>query len=235
MPLVAAELPRAMLHLPIAFLREGGAVIPVAVLSPQPGRNLFVAPDGRWIGGYVPAALRGHPFRLLPTDDGRHALCVDEDSGLVTEGPAGEPFFDPDGQLSVPLRQVLDFLSAIEANRAATARACAALLHHGVVAPWPITLRTEAGEQPVEGLLRIDEAALNALPMPAFEELRQAGAVPVAYCQMLSAQHLPLLGRLAAAHAQQQARAAPLERILTPPAEQELELDWTLLDVRGTA
>ena len=58
--------------------------------------DVLVAPDGRWLGGYVPACFRRHPFRLVPkqgTD--QTVLCVDTDSGLVVEGDAaGEDFFD---------------------------------------------------------------------------------------------------------------------------------------------
>ena len=48
-PLVAQELPRAVLHLPIAFVAQDGQFTPVAVLGIQPGQNLFVAPEGRWL------------------------------------------------------------------------------------------------------------------------------------------------------------------------------------------
>ena len=56
-------------------------------------------------------------------------------------------------------------------------------------------------------MFQIDEAALNALPDEAFLELRRAGALLIAYGQLLSMQHLPLLGQLADAHAK---AAAPL-------------------------
>ena len=63
-PLVAQELPRAVLHLPIAFVRQDEQFMPAAMLGIQPGQNLFVAPDGRWLCGYTPAAYRAHPFAL---------------------------------------------------------------------------------------------------------------------------------------------------------------------------
>lgn len=226
--LVAADLPKAVMSLPVAFRPDGEGIMPVAVMSLEPGRNLFVAPDGRWIGGYVPSALRGHPFRLLPTPEGRHVLCVDEESGLIVDGPEGEPILDGAGGLAPAVQDVARFLAKVEENRVATARACAALLRHGVVRPWPVLARTEGGDRKVEGLLHVDEAALNGLPADAFEELRQAGALQVSYCQMLSAQHLELLGRLAAARARMQpASARPLEGVLTSPHEGNLEIDWS--------
>lgn len=225
--LVAADLPKAIMSLPVAFTSNGDEIMPVAVMSLEPGRNLFVAPDGRWIGGYVPSALRGYPFRLLSTPDGRHVLSVDEESGLIVDGPEGEPILDGAGALSPAVQDVARFLTKVEENRIATARACAALLRHGVVRPWPVLARTEGGDRQVEGLLHVDEEALNRLPADAFEELRQAGALLVSYCQMLSAQHLALLGQLAAARARMQAaKARPLEGVLTNPNEGNLEIDW---------
>ncbi|MDV7395813.1 SapC family protein, partial [Arthrospira platensis SPKY1] len=82
-PLVVQELPKACMHLAIAFIPQGEHFTPVAVLGLQPGQNLFVTPDGRWLGGYTPAAYRGHPFALANTPNGQQVLCVDADSGLL--------------------------------------------------------------------------------------------------------------------------------------------------------
>jgi hypothetical protein len=203
-PLVAHELQRAVLDLPTAFVKHDKGYGLVAVQGLAQGHNLLVAPDGRWTGGYVPAFYRGHPFKLVKTADGRQALCVDESSGLVTEGSKeGEPFFSDDGKLSKPLAEVLNFLTQVQSSREKTARICAVLDKHKLIHPWHIKIKTESGEQMMKGLFRIDEAALNALPAEALLELRQAWALPVAYCQMLSMQHLPKLAQLARSHAKQ--------------------------------
>ena len=70
-PIVAAELARAALALPCAFLQQSGRYTLVAVLSLIAGRNMFVGPDGRWLGPYVPAVFRLYPFRVLPTEQRR--------------------------------------------------------------------------------------------------------------------------------------------------------------------
>ena len=128
-PVVGVEVARAALALPLAFLQEAERFVLVAVLSLKPGRNMLVAPDGRWLGGYVPAYLRAYPFRLLPqqgTD--QIVLCIDTDSGLVVEGDAaGEDFVGPDGNISPALKKVLDFLNELERSRRATDVAVAAL------------------------------------------------------------------------------------------------------------
>lgn len=216
-PLVAHELPPAVLSLPIGFIQAGDQFIPVAVFGLKSGQNLFVTPDGRWLGGYIPAAYRGYPFALASTEEGQQVLCIDEDSGLLSE-TEGEAFFGEDGQPAQGVKDVLDFLTQVAQNRQATQRICAVLQQHNLVQPWLIKMQSEEGEKSIEGLFRIDEAALNQLPAEAFEDLRQGGGLPIAYCQLLSMRHLPRLGALAQAHAQ---TTAPLPQ--TPSGELSLE------------
>ncbi len=216
-PLVAQELPRAQLHMPIAFAPQETGFTPVAVLGLQAGQNLFVAPNGRWLGGYIPAAYRGYPFALASDPEGQQILVCDEDSGLISE-TGSEPFFDPEGNPAPAIQALLNFLNQVQQNRTLTQRICNALAKNQLIQPWPITLQAGTGQRQVEGLYRIDETALNNLPADAFEALRQTGALPIAYCQLLSMQHLPQLGKLAEAH-QQAAQPLPT----TPKGELDLE------------
>jgi hypothetical protein len=134
---------------------------------------------------------------LANSQDGMKVLCFDEDSGLLLDGPDGEPFFDEAGQPCQGIKDVLGFLQHIEQSRAQTVTACAALARHDLIKPWLISLEMDSGEKSLAGLFQIDEAALNALGDEEFLELRRAGALAVAYCQLLSMQNLRLLGKLA--------------------------------------
>ncbi len=218
--LVAAELPKATMAMPIALIpREPAGAdpanaeqavaqtgfMPAAVLGLEPGRCLYVGADGRWLGRYVPSALRGYPFRLFQADGDRLALCINEASGLVaTDGD--EPFFDDQGEVAPAVRQVMDFLTQVEGNRAVTLRGCDCLERHGLIESWPVRLQGPTGEQPLTGLYRVNEAALNALPAQALAEVRDGGGLALAYCQLLSMKHLGVLGELLQAHAQQAPR-----------------------------
>ncbi len=203
-PLVAAELASAALAMPLAFAQHGGGWLLAAVLSLTPDRNMLVTPDGRWMGGYVPACFRAYPFALAPkpgTDE--VTLCIDANSGLVVEGgSAGEDFFDQDGTLSAALKRAVDLLMELERSRKATEVAVAALAETGVIQPWPIKLKAEQGDRTVAGLHRIDEAALNALSDDAFLKLRKTSALPVAYAQLLSMGQLRIFEHLARLQAQ---------------------------------
>ena len=232
----ALELPNAVLSMPVAFLTADSGYSLVAVQSLSPGKNYFIASDGRWVGGYVPAVYRGYPFVLGTDAEGKQLLCIDEDSGLLIDGaapdaapagiPLGEAFFTDDHQPTPVVSEVSGFLTQTATHRQGTQLVCSVLQKHALIKPWLIKVRAETGEQNVEGLFCIDEDALNQLPTEAFLELRAAGALPVAYCQLLSMQHLPLLAQLAKAHATAQAAAAAKaasKPLITPKGDLDLE------------
>jgi hypothetical protein len=216
-PVVGVELGRAALAMPLAFFVEpSGRYTLVAVLSPIPGRNMFVGPGGRWLGSYIPAWFRAYPFRLLPKQGADEVvLGVDADSGLLVEGnTAGEDFFDNDGNISPALKAAFEFLMKVERSRRVTELAVAALAQAGVIRPWQIKLKTEQGEQAISGLNRIDEAALGALPDDAFLKLRKTLALPIAYAQMLSTGQLGIFEQLAKLH---KLVAPPPDKLAAPP------------------
>lgn len=226
-PLVVSELSKASVALPIGLMKDNDSFVPVAVLSLDGVSNVFVAPDGRWLGRYVPAELRGHPFALLPNADGKHVLCVDESSSLLKADSSGEPFFDEAGEVAEPTRNVMNFLRAVVQDRVNTANICAALEQASIIVPWDITLKTKTGDQKLRGLYKIDEAAFNALSTDAFIALREASAISVIYCQLLSMQHLSVLGRLTDAHtARKQEDEAFMQQSFQTPASGEIEIDW---------
>jgi hypothetical protein len=222
-PLVGSELARAALHLPVAFMRQHDAMAPFAVVGLEAGVSLFIAHDGTWTGGYVPAALRCRPFALVPTEDGRRVLCIDEQAGRVgaDKGGSGQPFFSDEGKISPALQQFMDFLSSVESSRELTLKSSAALDHCGVLVPWEITIQTDSGMRRVDGLFRVDEEKLGQLDDQAFLELRKTGALALAYAQLLSAANLQLLGQRASA------RLAALQQPMTPvTASGDLDLSF---------
>ncbi|MFT0531906.1 SapC family protein [Castellaniella hirudinis] len=227
--LVMQEIPRACLCLPVAFALTDDHYMPVAVQGLAQGQNLLVGADGRWLADYIPAVYRGYPFALARTNDDQTVLCFDHDSGLLQAGAAqgdSQPFFDAQNQPVERLRQILQFLSQVQANLPATQALCAALRQHDLIEPWAINIQGEDGQTTtLQGLFRVSETALNTLPADAFQALRESGALPLVYCQLLSMQHLQRLGALA------RAQAARAEALPQSPAG---DLDLEFLNSGGT-
>lgn len=214
-PLLLAELAHAMPQMALAFIPQPDqpeAFQLVGVQSLLPGQNWLVAPDGRWLATYTPAFYRAYPFRLLPIKDQADlALCFDHDSGLWQDTPTddGKPFFGADGQMSTDFAATLQFLQRCEQQRGQTLLAVNALQQAGVLEPWPLEQQAADGSrQPVNGLWRVDEAALNALPAETLAALRLNGALGLAYAQLFASAQLQLsLPRFVSL--QQQLRAQP--------------------------
>jgi SapC protein len=229
-PLAAAEVGKAALALPLAFVeREGGWTL-AAVLGLLPGQNLYVAPNGNWIVAYVPAAFRAYPFRVAWNEAVQPMLCVDEASGLIVESGEGETFFAESGELSASVQQVWAFLQDTAKSEAILANACGQLHAAGVIEPWPITIQGETGSQQIAGLNRINEMVLNTLDDALFGQLRRAGILGVAYAQLLSMGNLSALGELAQARAQAEAaeRAkAEVKPMVMLPEDSSIDWDWS--------
>jgi hypothetical protein len=192
-PVIGAEFAKVAVSMPIAFIRQPDAeqvdrYLPVAVMSPVAGRNLFIGPVGEWLGAYVPAVLRSYPFRLGAIDGSeQRTLCIDEDSGLIVDSEeTTEAFFDATGAPAPSVRRILDFLLELERNRGITETAVATLAANGLIQPWDIQLQLDGQATAVGGLFRVDEATLETLDDETFLRLRRSGALVLAYLQLLS-------------------------------------------------
>jgi len=195
---VGVELSNVLPSMPIGFIEQEGGYQLVAITSLQQGTNLFVAPGGRWLGPYIPAALRAYPFRMVQQKNTENfTLCINETSGLLVESEEdGHAFFDDQGEHTEEMKNIITFLSQIEANRIATREAVSALADASLITPWALNLKQGEEIVPVKGLFRVDEAALNKLDDEDFSTVRKAGGLPVAYAQILSINQLAMLEHL---------------------------------------
>ena len=205
-PVVDEELPHLMPGMSTAFVRdgEGDAFRLVAIMGVQPGQNIFVRPDGRWLAGYVPALYRAWPFRLHRDGNGRLVLGLRRDSGLLRESPTGdseERFFDDAGEMTPALARVANFLRQFERYRKRTQRAVDALAEQGLIEPWAVSLATGENNrrQQLDGLYRVTAQRLQGLDSDALSALHEHHALGVAWGQVYGQnriQELPRLARL---------------------------------------
>ncbi|KAA5606088.1 SapC family protein [Roseospira marina] len=196
-----AELPRAGHAFPLGFQRTPDGPVLVALMGLGPENNLFLTHDARWAGAYVPATYRAWPFALGTTQDNRTVVCIDETAGVPAETAGARALFDAADQPTAFLQELMTFLSQSRNDLVATRAACAALDSHGLLVDWPITINAGETQRPIEGLLKVDEAALNGAGADVLDALNKAGALAVAYGQLLSMTNLSILAKLAEAHA----------------------------------
>lgn len=208
-PVLLAELPKLVQHFMLGFMPQGERFMAVALLGVEQNQNLYVHPDGRWLGSYVPASLRGYPFNLAPDEQGQRVLCIDAEQ-LTDASDVGQALFDENGQPSEAVARQVDFQQHCEANRQRTQQAVDALQQAGVLQPWPLEISRGEGEAPkkIEGLYRIDEKALNSLEAETYATL-QGAPMALVHAQLFSAHQLSQLTERAKFHQQSNTQEVP--------------------------
>jgi hypothetical protein len=210
-PLLVSELTKALPHYALAFVPSADCYQLVAVQGLQTGRNLYLNQQQQWLVPYVPAHYRSFPFTLLANREqpDQAMLCVDGDSGLFiadsrdTTNPELTLLYTPEGQYTKPAQDVIEFLRQSHHIRLLTQKLVDQLHQHQLIQPWPIQVQVQTTADPsdghpktVQGLFRIDEAALRQLAPQALSQLVQSGALALAYGQILSQSRLEQLSKL---------------------------------------
>lgn len=208
-PVVMAELDPAAGAFPVVFAGDAQGPVPVALLHLRRGAaSPFVGEDGTWRGTYVPSALRAYPFSAQPTGAGDEmALLVDESSGLITDDPRDEAFFDADGSPSEPLKQVIAFFRTRALSERDTRTACAALEEAGLLAPLPPLPGMD--DTTAAGLLTVVPDRLKALSDSALPGLWRSGALHLAQAHRLSLHHAGWMARVLSAAPGSKTRPSP--------------------------
>lgn len=207
-PVLAEEVPHLLPTMSLAFIqstsKSTGSFSLVGLQSFLPDDNLYLHPDGRWLGGYQPAAYRGHPFKLIAEESSdRLVLCVDTDSLAFHEScEEGDlQLFDAKGEPSQQVKNTLSFLQQVHQGQQMTARAVQQLAEAELLEPWLLNIQMSQGDNALgqtklEGLFRINESSLKQLGGDQLQLLASSGALSLAYAQLLSTHRLSGLARL---------------------------------------
>lgn len=219
-PVVAEELFQVLPTMPVAFVRasDDAPYELVALQSLQPGVNVYVHTNGRWIGGYRPAWYRSHPFRLVRDESGtRRIVCVDEESEAFEKdaGPDAVKLFGVDGEPTQKTRDLMMFMEKLEQSREVTQALVNHLDEAGLIVPWKISASNPKGEggHDVNGVYHVDEAAMRELPPETASRLLKNGALSIAYAQLLSEHRLQGLVRLYELRAEANKQSKPAEDV----------------------
>lgn len=184
-PISSEEVSKAALSLPLAFSSHDGAPSLICLLGLEQAKNLLIDDYGNWLIHYIPNAFHCYPFSLFKNED-KYLLCIDEDIALSPDNETGEEFFTEDGEPVQLLQDVLNFLSRHANSLAGTLKLCQQLEDVGVIEPWNIAYNLAGKNRKIQGLSRINESALNVLDPEQFIQLRNSGALALAYAQLLS-------------------------------------------------
>lgn len=180
----------------LGFIRTNEQFRCIVVLAVEPDRNLYIHPEtGQWIGHYVPQHFRARPFTLghRPETPDQPLLCIDERALIPLAKQPPHRLFHGAGkeaELTPDAAHILDFLHQRIKAQLATDQATGALADAELIQPWTLRIPSDDGEKSVGGLYRVDETRLQQLPDERYLQLRNAGAIPLAYAQIISATHI---------------------------------------------
>lgn len=201
------EFARAEALYPLLFLQDGepGQYRPVVLMGLEAGENLFVGPEGRWAGSYIPAMIRRYPFALSRGDrEGRYVVCVDEGSDLLSE-QEGNPLFDEDGKPTELIENVKRYLSELQQMDHATREFVDYLSSNDLLTPLSMRIASGDRTRNVTGCFVVNEEKLNAFDDATFLELRRRRYLPAIYAHLMS---LPQIERLVQMRKDKDARQA---------------------------
>jgi hypothetical protein len=233
--LQAAEMPKACVAFPIAFIPHEDGYAPAGILGITLKENLLVGPEGQWLGVYLPAAYAQYPFFLAKDQHGKKVLAYDAEVPVHLEESTAEPlepsaqekkpFFDATGKPSAAVMEVLNRFAQMDADKTATQTACDLLEVHKLLEPWPLTIKMGESERKLDGLFRVNAAKLEALKTRPLAALHKEGALAAAFCQLISMQQLRVLGQLF-----QQRRAGAVLPGITTSQHTSAEIDFSFLN-----
>ncbi len=196
----AAEMAKAALDYPLAFVREAhsGEFVPVAILGLHATQNLFLDADARWRAQtYLPAYVRRYPFCIaLAADTGtaqqaRHLICVQE-SALCKDSP--RPLFTTQGKPTAAWTPIQQLLEAMETARQQTRVLCRRLEALQLLVPFEAVAAPKRGTQTrLTGLHRVDEEKLNKLGARELNMLLRKGELRAVYAHLLSLENFARL------------------------------------------
>ncbi len=193
-PVVLSEFFDLAVDFPILLASDGnGQLSPMALLGLKAGQNVFVDAAGQWTAGYLPAALRAHPFGMVESETEKglwfsviEKSCLDENEGVA--------LFDDKGESGPELLRANSLLMAYEADRAKTAALVTHLQELKLIKETTLQLVPESAEPiSINGCHVIDEAAFAALPAKAVQSLHTKGHLGACYALLLSLRNVQKL------------------------------------------
>lgn len=195
-PILSTEVVAALRDFPIVFAGDDRPM-PVAILGVREAENLFVGADGSWLGRYVPAFFRQYPF-VLAGEDGSDVLtlCVDEAFEGVNRSGRGERLFDADGERTIYLQGVVNFVQSYQRDFGITRRFCDRLKELDLFEPMEAQLRLADGQIALRGFYAINRQRLKELPDNVIAELVRNDGIEVIYGHLHSMANLDRLVEL---------------------------------------
>lgn len=200
-PVSIVEFVQSARHFPLVFIQADekkstekkrqvaarNPCLPVAVFSYKNNHNLFFpAANQQWPQSiYQPAYLRHWPFytAALAENPAESVICVDE-SGLTTDAPA---LFNKQGEATAEWQKYESLIRDMATAQKQTEAFCANLQRLELLEPFAAhTKRQSMEDLSIDGMWRVNETRLHALPAKDLKKLAERGYLARVYAHLMS-------------------------------------------------
>lgn len=196
-PILATEIPFAASEFPIVFSATSteGEYIPLAIMGLKDGENLVLNENNQFTTRYIPAFIRRYPF-VLSGDKGADtlALCIDAgSSAVIQDGSKGRRLFEENGEQSVHLKEVVEFLKDYQYRAEMTKLFCKRLHDLNLLEPMQANITFKGREDSnmnLTGFYVVKREKLKALSDADALELFKKDGLELIYSHIQSLSNL---------------------------------------------
>lgn len=196
-PVLATEIPFAAGEFPIVFSATAteGEYIPLAIMGLKDGENLVLDENNQFTTRYIPAFIRRYPFVLGGEKSADTlALCIDaESSAVIKDGSKGRRLFDENGEQSVHLKEVVEFLKDYQYRAEMTKLFCKRLHELNLLEPMQANITFKGREDAnmnLMGFYVVKREKLKALSDADALELFKKDGLELIYSHIQSLSNL---------------------------------------------
>lgn len=185
-PLAAVEFIDTAREYPIAFTgKEGGSLFPIALLGVRHNENLFITPDHRWEGRYIPAFVRRYPFVLAEKDNADDFNVYVDEAYRGFNSEDGDRLFTDEGEQTPLLKQALEFLGTYQGEIKRTREFVDRLESLDLLIPRVLeVVRNNEAPLVLQGFSVVDEQRLAALADADLLALARDGYLALIYAHL---------------------------------------------------
>lgn len=184
---VVQEFALAGAQYPVAFVKEqdSDSYFPVAILSLEPNKNLFVSDENKWQGMYMPARYTHKPLSVIPSKDdpSLFGIAIDLDNEMISE-EEGQALFTETGEETEMLQARKKALMSYIEHEHVTKAFIDTLKELDLFVQQNINVKVGEKEYSLNGLFMVDEKKFNELSDEAFLKLRQRGFLGPIYAHL---------------------------------------------------
>jgi hypothetical protein len=194
-PLMAVEFSSAMAEYAIVFA-GAEAVLPVVILGIHDAENLYLNEALGWNAKYIPAFVRRYPFVFSSSTNGHNTLtlCIDEEYFGCNQDGRGERLFDSQGQRTMYLESMLQFVKQYQEHSLRTQAFCNKLKELNLLDPMQADFTLNNGEKHrLTGFMAVNRDRLKGLSGEQLVELVKNDGLELIYLHLQSMRNLGTL------------------------------------------